>query len=153
MPARRIDPGRLLDALNMQLAAMGREPWSGPVTADALGGACVAAVLAALDGGTDPVRAALAGAVRHTLNLLAARAPGRAVEVRVPPYAAVQCILGQRHTRGTPPNVVETDALTWLLIAAGRLAWPDALAAGRLNASGRRCDLSGYLPLVPAGQQ
>lgn len=153
MPARRIDPGRLLTALNAQLAAIGREPWSGPATAGALGGACVAAVLAALDGGADPVPAALAGAVRHTLDLLAARAPGRAVEVRVPPYAAVQCVSGQRHTRGTPPNVVEADAVTWLLLAAGQLAWPDALAARRLTASGRRCDLSGYLPLVPASQR
>jgi hypothetical protein len=86
--------------------------------------------------------------VTHLLDLLAADAPGRAVEVRVPPYAAVQCVEGPRHTRGTPPNVVEMDPVTWVLLAAGRLAWPDAVAAGRVSASGPRADLSGLLPLL-----
>jgi uncharacterized protein (TIGR03083 family) len=86
-------------------------------------------------------------AVRTLLDGLAERAPGRAVEVRVPPFAAVQCIAGQRHTRGTPPNVVEMDATTWLRLASGRLTWGDAIAAGHLNASGDRADLSPYLPV------
>jgi len=89
-------------------------------------------------------------AVRQSLDLLAQRAPGRAVEVRVPPYAAVQCIEGPRHTRGTPSNVVETDAVTWLLLATGEHYWSAALAAGRLSAAGERADLTGYLPLLPA---
>jgi Bacterial SCP ortholog len=89
----------------------------------------------------------LRGAVRFTLEELAARYPGRAVEVRVPPYAAVQCVEGPRHTRGTPPNVVETDARTWLELATGALAWADALAAARVSASGNRADLSPYLPV------
>jgi hypothetical protein len=88
-------------------------------------------------------------AVRHLREDLAAPAPGRTVEVRVPPYAAVQCAEGPRHTRGTPPNVVETDPRTWLELATGRLAWPEALAGGRLTASGARADLTDFLPLVP----
>ena len=86
-------------------------------------------------------------AVRALLAELARRAPGRSVEVRVPPFGAIQCVHGPRHTRGTPPNVVETDALTWLLVATGRLAWTDAVASGRISASGIRTDLSEYLPL------
>ena len=147
MPARRTDIGRLLAAVNAQRAALGTAPWQGPVTAAELGAACVAAVLAAVDSGTDPVPAALGGAVRHSLGVLADRAPGKAVEVRVPPFAAVQCVPGQRHTRGTPPNVVETDPVTWVLIATGRMSWSDAVAAGKLLASGQRSDVSGYLPL------
>ncbi len=107
----------------------------------------VAATLAALDAGGEPEPAALRAAVRHLLAALARRAPGRAVEVRVPPYAAVQCGEGPRHTRGTPPNVVETDPLTWLLLATGRLTWPAAVDAGRIAASGSRADLSPWLPL------
>jgi hypothetical protein len=86
-------------------------------------------------------------AVRTLLAELARRAPGRSVEVRIPPFGAIQCVPGPRHTRGTPPNVVETDALTWLLVATGRLAWTDAVASGRISASGIRTDLSEYLPL------
>jgi hypothetical protein len=86
-------------------------------------------------------------AVRTLLDGLAERAPGRAVEVRVPPFAAVQCIEGQRHTRGTPPNVVEMDATAWLRLATGRKDWSDAVAEGQLSASGDRADLSTYLPL------
>jgi hypothetical protein len=93
----------------------------------------------------------LRAAVRYTLGLLAERVPGRTVEVRVPPFAAVQCVPGPRHTRGTPPNVVETDPLTWLALAAGRLSWDAAVAAGRVQASGQRADLSLYLPLPAAG--
>ncbi len=86
-------------------------------------------------------------AVRNTLGALEEAVPGRTVEVRVPPFAAVQCIEGPRHTRGTPPNVVETDAVTWLLLADGALTWVDAVASGKVRASGLRADLSGVLPL------
>lgn len=91
---------------------------------------------------------ALGVSVRMLLGILTERAPGGSVEVRVPPYAAVQCIDGPRHTRGTPPNVVETDALTWVALACGRVSWPDAAAEGRAAASGPRADLSAYLPLL-----
>ncbi len=151
MPARRADPARLLAAVNAQQAALGRPEWSGPVTAEALGAASISAVLAAIDLGQDPERDATRLAVSHLLGLLARRAPGRAVEVRIPPYAAVQAVAGPRHTRGTPPNVVETDAVTWILLATGRLPWADAAAGGRLRASGPRADISGYLPLARAG--
>lgn len=85
--------------------------------------------------------------VKHFLAVLAERAPGRSVEVRVPPYAAVQAVPGVRHTRGTPPAVVETDADTWLALALGELAWSEAVATGRIRASGERADLTAYLPL------
>ncbi len=84
---------------------------------------------------------------KHLLALLVAKAPGGAVEVRVPPYAVAQCVAGARHTRGTPPAVVETDALTWIALATGRADWSEAIAAGRLRASGERSDLSPLLPL------
>jgi hypothetical protein len=87
---------------------------------------------------------------KHYLALLAQRAPGRSVEVRVPPYAAVQCIEGVRHTRGTPPAVVETDPETWLALATGRLTWSGAVGSGRVRASGERTDLSAHLPLEGA---
>ncbi|TFH51903.1 hypothetical protein E4J66_10235 [Actinomyces viscosus] len=89
-----------------------------------------------------------ATAVRYTLEELAACAPGRSVEVRVPPFGVTQAVAGTVHRRGTPPSVVETDASTWLALATGRLTWQDALASGALQASGERCDLSAYLPLV-----
>jgi Bacterial SCP ortholog len=103
--------------------------------------------LDALDRGAEPGRAVLRDAVRVLLAELARRAPGRSVEVRVPPFGAVQCVAGPRHTRGTPPNVVETDPLTWLLLATGRLGWAAAVHDGRVRASGIRTDLSAYLPL------
>ena len=84
---------------------------------------------------------------KHYLAVLAERAPGKSVEVRVPPYAAVQCIEGVRHTRGTPPAVIETDPETWLALARGQLVWADAVATGRVRASGERTNLSAYLPL------
>ncbi|GGO95729.1 sterol carrier family protein [Actinomyces gaoshouyii] len=95
-------------------------------------------------------RRVLATAVRYMLEELAACAPGRSVEVRVPPYGATQAVAGTTHRRGTPPSVVETDADTWLALATGRLAWEDATDSGALMASGERCDLSPYLPLMPA---
>ena len=86
-------------------------------------------------------------AVRWSLEELAERHPGATVEVRVPPYGAVQALAGPRHSRGTPPNVVETEPVTWLLLVVGELAWVDAVATGRVHASGARADLSGLLPL------
>lgn len=100
---------------------------------------------AALAGGTD--RETTATAVRYFLQLLADDAPGNSVEVRVPPFGAVQCIEGPGHTRGTPPNVIETDAATWLAIATGAEQWVAALARGAIAASGSRADLSNHLPL------
>lgn len=89
-------------------------------------------------------------AVRFALEELADVAPGNAVEVRVPPDGAVQAVAGPRHTRGTPPNVVETDPQTWLALVSGAVTWADALAAGRVSASGERADLSAHLPLQAA---
>ncbi len=117
-----------------------------PLPADELG-----AVLERLDmaesggraGASDDVRAA----VKHFLAVLTERAPGKSVEVRVPPYAAVQCIEGARHTRGKPPAVVETDAATWLALARGQTTFVEAQHAGRVHASGERSDLTPVLPL------
>ena len=91
---------------------------------------------------------ALAITVRVLAAALATKAPGRSVELRIPPYDAVQAVEGTRHTRGTPPNVVETDAVTWLVLASGRQSWDNATAAGRISASGERADLSSYLPVL-----
>jgi hypothetical protein len=107
----------------------------------------VVAALHAVDQGAEPDRMVLRDAVRALLAELAHRAPGRSVEVRIPPFGAIQCVGGPRHTRGTPPNVVETDPMTWLLVATGRVSWPDAVASGKVHASGIRTDLSEFLPL------
>ena len=96
-----------------------------------------------------PSRAVLGAAVKTTARWLAQHVPGRSVELRVPPHVAVQCIEGPRHTRGTPPNVVETDARTWLRLATGGLTWDAAVAQGAVTASGNRADLSAHLPLRP----
>ena len=120
MPARKINP-------------------DGPVIVSEVG--------AAIDQGQEPPQAALREAARYLLQVLERDAPGRSVEVRVVPVAAVQCVAGPRHTRGTPPNVIETDPLTWFLLATGRLDWADALRSGAVKASGARADLSAYLPL------
>ena len=85
--------------------------------------------------------------VKTTLNALTVKAPGRAIEVRIPPYAAVQCGEGPTHTRGTPPNTIEMDAQTWLALAAGELLWDEAVASGAVLASGLRADLAQFLPL------
>jgi len=85
--------------------------------------------------------------VRHYLALLVGGHPGASVEVRVPPYAAVQCVAGARHTRGTPPAVVETDPQTWIQLCTGERDWADATSSGRLVSSGQRSDLSALLPL------
>jgi hypothetical protein len=106
--------------------------------------------LDALDRGADPDRPVLRDAVRALLAELARKAPGRSVEVRIPPFGAIQCVAGPRHTRGTPPNVVETDPVTWILVATQRVNWADAVSDGRLRASGIRTDLSEFLPLTPS---
>lgn len=104
-------------------------------------------------GGPRPARDELAQAVRLSLRTLAQVAPGATVEVRVPPFAAVQCIAGPRHSRGTPPNMVETDPRTWLELTTGQLTWAAALTDGRVTASGCRADLSRWLPLVRPGSR
>lgn len=103
------------------------------------------AVTAAVAGDAD--RSVTATAVRYLLQVFAERYPGGAVEVRVPPYGAVQCIEGLQHTRGTPPNVVEMAPAVWLQVATGGRGWSDAVAAGAVQASGSRADLSGRLPV------
>jgi hypothetical protein len=105
-------------------------------------------IVAWLDGGPAPERAVQKAAVKESLAEVARRAPGHSVEVRVPPFGAVQCVEGPRHTRGTPPNVVETDPRTWLALALGRIGWADAEAGGALRASGSRAvDVAELLPL------
>jgi hypothetical protein len=109
--------------------------------------------MAAIDNDEAPDRETLKGAVRELLQALAAKAPGHSVEVRVPPYGAVQCVEGPRHRRGTPPNVVECQPLVFVLLATGRKSWREALAAGEVSASGQRADLSDLLPLAaPTGE-
>ena len=103
------------------------------------------AVQAALAG--SPTRDETATAVRYLLQVLADEAPGNSVEVRVPPFGATQAVEGPRHTRGTPPNVIEMDAATWLALATGTLPYADALSSARLIASVSRADLTAYLPL------
>lgn len=111
------------------------------IAADA-GSAAVEAVLAGSDD-----RDTTALAVRYLLEVLASDFEGHTVEVRVPPWGAVQAIEGPRHTRGTPPNVIETDASTWIALATGALPWTEAVARARASASGQRADLSAVLPL------
>ena len=141
MPARpRANPQRMFSALQAQRADLGQPPWAGPAEAGRAGRALVLAVLDALDSPAGQARPdALRAAVTYLLDLLAADAPGRAVEVRVPPYAAVQCVEGPRHTRGTPPNVVEMDPVTWVLLAApaGLARRGGGRAGQRQRAAGR----------------
>ena len=115
-----------------------------PTIPDAEGAEAVRRALA-----TEPDRETSALAVRYLLQVLAEDTPGNAVEVRVPPFGAVQVVEGPRHTRGTPPNVVETDAATWIALALGEEEWADAASAGRILASGIRADVSDLLPLRP----
>lgn len=100
------------------------------------------------DAGDSPDRRMLATAVRYLLEELAERAPGSSVEVRVPPFGVAQCVEGPRHTRGTPPNVVEISPRAWLELATGRSTWSAAQQAGDITASGTRADLTAYLPLL-----
>ena len=148
----RLDGDRLLAAADPAFVVPSR---LGPIAiADFLATRCFEGTVHGLDlaaaMGGEPMlhREAVAISVRVLAGALAAKAPGRSVELRVPPYAAVQAVEGPRHTRGTPPNVVETDAVTWLELATGRLSWRDAVADGRVSASGERADLSPYLPLT-----
>lgn len=92
-------------------------------------------------------RAELKALIQETVRAFAEKVPGHAVELRIPPFIAVQCVEGPKHTRGTPPNVVEMAPATWLELSSGTLAWADAVADGRISATGPRSDLSGYLPL------
>jgi hypothetical protein len=126
MPARRAaDPG------HTRAAVLAVEPWLRD------------------DTGVEPSREQLAAAVRLTARTLAGLAPGASVEVRIPPFIAVQCISGPQHRRGTPPNVVETDPRTWLLLATGLVSVPDAAASGALQLSGSRAaEVASWLPLV-----
>jgi hypothetical protein len=135
-------------AADEQREALGEAPWAGPADPDSLADACAGAVVRALGAGLEPRREALRVAVRRLLDLLAGRAPGRAVEVRVPPFGAVQCVEGPRHTRGTPPNVVETDPVTWVRLAVGLMSWEQALAGRLVRVSGVRADLAGHLPVI-----
>jgi hypothetical protein len=131
-------PATVADVVAVQIVAL-------VLAADELNEALPEPALVALP------RGALARCSRTLTAVLAARHPGRSVEVRVPPFAAVQCAIGDpgpRHTRGTPPNVVETDALTFLRLSAGRLTWAEAVRGGRVAASGLRADLTDVLPLL-----
>jgi hypothetical protein len=122
---------------------------SAPISADDLR-AALAPTAAWLAGEAEqPSRPVLGAAVKTSARWLAQQVPGRSVELRVPPFVAVQCVAGPRHTRGTPPNVVETDAATWLRLATGAWTWGDAVEEGRVSASGNRADLSAHLPLRP----
>lgn len=145
MAGRRLE--ELREALDEQLAAAGHAPYTGPHTLPAVLPVCARALQEATEAGRDPGRPAMRAVVRATLAELAARAPGHAVEVRVPPFGAVQCISGPRHTRGTPPSVVETDPPTWLALCTGTLPWERAAAENRVSASGARADLERLLPL------
>ncbi|MFC6173533.1 sterol carrier family protein [Subtercola frigoramans] len=116
-----------------------------PASASASASASAAASAARLAGVS---RDTLATAVRYSLQVLAEQAKGNTVEVRVPPFGAIQCIEGPGHTRGTPPNVVETDAETWLSLVTGRLDWAAGVQSGRVHASGQRADLTGYVPIT-----
>jgi hypothetical protein len=106
------------------------------------------------DGAPEPDRNEIAAAVRLTARALAALAPGASVEVRVPPFVAVQCISGPKHTRGTPPNVVETDPRTWLLLVTGLKSFDESVAEGLLQLSGSRArEVSLWFPLVRPGAE
>ncbi len=140
-PRRRFDPAQLTAAASAQRDVLNA------AGVDARGDDPVTLVAAALRAGVETVRAALRIAVRTLADDLAEAHPGRSVEVRVPPFAAVQCITGPRHTRGTPPNVVETDPATFVGLACGFVSWSDAVEDGRVSASGERADLSAFLPL------
>ncbi|SDI01277.1 hypothetical protein SAMN05421505_13051 [Sinosporangium album] len=147
MPPRRLDLDTVRAALDAQLIALDEPPYDGPDRLDHVLATLVAAVARAYDGGADPERDAVRLTVRHLLDRLALRAPGRSVEVRVPPYAAVQCVEGPRHTRGTPPNVIEMAPRTWIELATGRLTWAEAVIRPATSASGPRADLSPYVPV------
>ena len=123
------------------------EPYRPDVSASSANSGAVSLVVADLRAGRDPDAAQVRDAVRALLTELRRRAPGRSVEVRIPPYGAIQCVPGPAHKRGTPPNVVEMDPITFVRLATGHLAWEDANREGRVTASGTRADLSPHLPV------
>ena len=86
--------------------------------------------------------------VKKYLDFLAKKAPGFSVEVRIPPYGAIQCIEGPVHRRGTPRAVIEMDAKTFISLAVGEITWAEGLVSGSILASGERADLTSYLPLL-----
>ncbi len=152
--SRRFDPAQLLAAADAQADVLASAGLPGPADTDPAQ-RVISAVAQAVREGVAAEPTALRFAVRLLADRLATRHPGRSVEVRVPPYAAVQCIAGPRHTRGTPPNVVETDPVTFVGLACGFVEWDAAVASGRVRASGERADLRPYLPLdvqLPGGQ-
>lgn len=104
-------------------------------------------MVASLAEGAAPERSVLREAVRTLLAELSAKAPGRSVEVRIPPYGAIQCVEGPRHTRGTPSNVVEMDPVTFVELSVGRTEWAEAVRDGRIRASGIRADISHLFPI------
>jgi hypothetical protein len=113
----------------------------------------IALVAAGIQAGIAPGRQALKLAVRLLADRFAAAHPGRSVELRIPPFAAVQCVTGPRHTRGTPPNVVETDGATFVGLTCGFVVWEEALVAGKVRASGERSDLRAFLPMPLPSRQ
>jgi uncharacterized SCP-like protein len=123
------------------------EPYRPRVPRSRVNSLAVSAVVREIDAAMTPEPGTVRDAVRALLALLGERSPGRSVEVRVPPYGAVQCVAGPGHTRGTPPNVVEADPLTFLRLATGRLTWDEAMRTGGLRASGVRSDLSHLFPI------
>ncbi|HVA60768.1 MAG TPA: sterol carrier family protein [Mycobacteriales bacterium] len=149
---RAADPDEVRQALaaQRQRLVVAGLPVAQRIQTDDLVAALIDAVGCGLDRSepVPPVTAALKIVVRALAATLVRRAPGRSVELRVAPYAAVQFGAGPRHTRGTPANVVETDPLTWVRLASGRLGWATAVEAGLVRASGARSDLSGWLPLT-----
>ena len=122
---------------------------AGPIPAEELRAAVEPVRAWLADEAEQPPRKVVGTAVKTTARWLAQQVPGRSVELRVPPHVAVQCVEGPRHTRGTPPNVVETDARTWLQLATGATTWRQAVDDGQVTASGNRADLSQHLPLRP----
>jgi hypothetical protein len=143
---RRFDPDQLLAAAQAQAAVLAAAGLPQPADGDPAQ-RLISAVAEGLREGLSADPPALRFAVRLLADRLATLHPGRSVEVRIPPYAAVQCIAGPRHTRGTPPNVVETDPATFVGLACGFVDWDVAVAGGRVRASGERADLRPYLPL------
>lgn len=144
--SRRIDPAQLLAAADAQSRLLEDAGLPRPEEAEP-GPRVIDAVARGLREGVAADTSALRIAVRLLADQLAMRHPGRSVEVRIPPYAAVQCIAGPRHTRGTPPNVVETDPATFVGLACGFVDWDASVASGRVHASGERADLRPFLPL------
>jgi hypothetical protein len=144
---RRIDPEQLASAVQAQRAALSADVIAPSAELAGSIPELIGLVAEGLRRGVTPDRVALRMTVRALADQLAADHPGRSVEVRIPPFAAVQCIPGPRHTRGTPPNVVETDAATFVALACGFEDWETAVRDGRVRASGERADLRTFLPL------